>query len=84
VGLGLSSAYAIMKNHDGLITVSSEPGDGATFSLYFPIREREAAAPTALKPEVVVEHEGAERNGYAPENQPRSNPVRTSTEKGRL
>jgi len=35
-GLGLAVAYAIMKKHDGLITVDSTPGKGATFSLYLP------------------------------------------------
>jgi PAS domain S-box-containing protein len=35
-GLGLAVAYAIMKKHDGLITVDSVPGKGATFSLYLP------------------------------------------------
>lgn len=35
-GLGLTVAYAIMKKHDGLITVDSVPGTGTTFSLYLP------------------------------------------------
>ena len=35
-GLGLAVAYAIMKKHDGSITVESEPGMGAVFSLYLP------------------------------------------------
>ncbi|VAW39769.1 hypothetical protein MNBD_DELTA04-1187 [hydrothermal vent metagenome] len=35
-GLGLAVAYAIMKKHDGLITVDSAPGTGTTFSLYLP------------------------------------------------
>lgn len=35
-GLGLSTAYSIMKNHDGEITVESEPEIGTTFSLYLP------------------------------------------------
>ena len=35
-GLGLAVAYAIMKKHDGLISVNSVPGRGATFSLYLP------------------------------------------------
>ncbi|HEB68460.1 MAG TPA: PAS domain S-box protein [Desulfobulbus sp.] len=35
-GLGLAVAYAIMKKHDGLITVDSVPGKGTTFSLYLP------------------------------------------------
>ncbi|NIA05861.1 MAG: PAS domain S-box protein [Proteobacteria bacterium] len=35
-GLGLAVAYAIMKKHDGLITVDSVQGKGTTFSLYLP------------------------------------------------
>ena len=36
-GLGLSAAYSIVKQHDGLITVHSKPGEGTTFSVYLPI-----------------------------------------------
>ncbi|MCK5117883.1 MAG: response regulator [Candidatus Aegiribacteria sp.] len=46
-GLGLASAYGIMRNHGGAIDVSSKPGCGATFSLYLPaasLSSREATA----------------------------------------
>ena len=36
-GLGLSIVDAVMKAHGGTVTVSSQPGNGATFTLHFPI-----------------------------------------------
>ena len=35
-GLGLSSAYGIIKNHGGLIEVTSTPGVGTTFTIFLP------------------------------------------------
>jgi PAS domain S-box-containing protein len=35
-GLGLASAYGIVKGHGGYINVSSEKGQGATFTLFMP------------------------------------------------
>ncbi len=35
-GLGLATAYSIIKNHNGLITVESEVYVGSTFTLYIP------------------------------------------------
>jgi len=39
-GLGLSYVKSIMDEHEGKVTLSSEPGKGSTFTLYFPIKER--------------------------------------------
>ncbi len=36
-GLGLASAYGIIKNHDGCIYSESEPGAGTTFTIYLPV-----------------------------------------------
>ena len=40
-GLGLASAYGVIKNHSGIIEVSSERERGTTFTIYLPVHDRE-------------------------------------------
>jgi signal transduction histidine kinase len=48
-GLGLSSSYAIVRQHHGEIKVSSAPGKGTKFTVRLPVQQsKESAVPSAL------------------------------------
>lgn len=56
-GLGLASAYGIIKNHGGFINCYSEMGSGTTFTVYLPVsdkplnvQEKKSAAPSRDEP----------------------------------
>jgi hypothetical protein len=40
-GLGLSAAYSLVKQHNGIITVDSRLGEGTTVSMYLPLQPPE-------------------------------------------
>ncbi|MCC6523680.1 MAG: PAS domain S-box protein [Polyangiaceae bacterium] len=49
-GLGLATAYSIVRRHDGVIDVESAPGAGTTFHVRLPATRRTAPAPHPTAP----------------------------------
>ncbi len=49
-GLGLSTVYGIVKQSQGYIDLSSEPGEGSTFTIYLPRLEAAVQAPKSAQP----------------------------------
>jgi two-component system cell cycle sensor histidine kinase/response regulator CckA len=52
-GLGLSTTYGIIKSHEGLISVDSQPDRGTTFKIHFPMVPAEKQSPRSDKPSIV-------------------------------
>src|SRR3989454_6323386 len=49
-GLGLSIAYGIIKEHGGMISVVSRPGEGATFFIHLPLAHADTEQVSAGSP----------------------------------
>jgi len=52
-GLGLASAYGIIKNHGGFINVYSEKGKGSSFTVYLPASKKSACIDKEISEPVI-------------------------------
>ena len=52
-GLGMASAYGIIKGHGGYIDVDSKKGEGTTFSIYLPATEKDLEGKKVSSDELV-------------------------------
>jgi signal transduction histidine kinase len=69
IGLGLAMCYAIVKKHDGCITVQSEPQVGTIVDVYLPatrmnghLENNHAAAPVSRDKILVMDHDEVMRD----------------------
>lgn len=65
-GLGLSIVHAIVRAHDGFLTVETYPEKGTTVSLYFPLRAipERVLVPVKEREDLRETLPGAVRNGH--------------------
>jgi two-component system cell cycle sensor histidine kinase/response regulator CckA len=62
-GLGLSTAYGIIKQTGGYIFVDSSEGVGTCFTLYFPVLAKTASLPVVRVPETVTDARKTSKGG---------------------
>jgi PAS domain S-box-containing protein len=67
-GLGLSTAYSIIKGHDGFIDVSSTKGKGTTFRIFLPVAS-DAEAPDDERSTTVM-HNGEGTRVFLVDDEP--------------
>jgi CheY-like chemotaxis protein len=66
-GLGLASAYGIIKNHNGIINIYSEKGEGTTLKIYLPVSDKDVVKEAESQVEII---RGAESILYVDDQQP--------------
>ena len=54
-GLGLASCYSIVKKHDGVIAVDSQPGESTTFTLYLPAIHKHRKKPMKRRQKTIAQ-----------------------------
>jgi signal transduction histidine kinase/CheY-like chemotaxis protein/HAMP domain-containing protein len=69
-GLGLATVYGIVKQHDGWVEVTSEPGRGTTFDLFFPASNEMASSVKAAIAPVVLPVVGGTETILVVEDEP--------------
>lgn len=68
-GLGLATVYGIVKQHEGWVEVSSKPGSGTTFEVFFPA-SREIASPVTAEVDPLAPVAGGKETILIVEDEP--------------